>query len=142
MKGYIQIYTGNGKGKTTATLGLALRAAGAGKKIFIAQFVKGKTYNEMVAIRKFLPQITIKIFGLGCCLIRESSTKDTEAARKGLKKVKDSIACGKYDLVILDEIFIAIHLELLSNQEVIETLKKKKIMWKWFLRGGMLQAKS
>jgi len=126
MKGYIQIYTGNGKGKTTATLGLALRAAGAGKKIFIAQFVKGKTYNEMVAIRKFLPQITIKIFGLGCCLIRESSTKDTEAARKGLKKVKDSIACGKYDLVILDEIFIAIHLELLSNQEVIETLKKKK----------------
>lgn len=126
MKGYIQIYTGNGKGKTTAALGLALRAAGAGKKIFIAQFVKGKTYNEMVAIRKFLPQITIKKFGLGCCLIRESSTKDTEAARKGLKKVKDSIASGKYDLVILDEIFIAIHLRLLSNQEVIETLKKKK----------------
>ncbi len=59
-KGYIQVYTGNGKGKTTAALGLALRAAGAGKKILFAQFVKGKVYSEMIAIKKYLPQIEIK----------------------------------------------------------------------------------
>jgi len=87
-EGYIHIYTGNGKGKTTAALGLALRAAGAGKKVFFAQFVKGKSYNEMLCIRTFLPQITIKKFGLGCLLIREPSAKDIAAAEKVLQTVK------------------------------------------------------
>ena len=64
MKGYMHIYTGNGKGKTTAAFGLSLRAAGAGKKVFIAQFVKGKNYSEIEAIQKYIPEITIKQFGL------------------------------------------------------------------------------
>lgn len=60
MKGYIQVYTGNGKGKTTAAFGLALRAEGAGLKVFIGQFVKGKTYNENIAIDSYLKNITVK----------------------------------------------------------------------------------
>ena len=70
MKGYIHIYTGNGKGKTTAAFGLSLRAAGAGKKVFIAQFVKGKTYAEIEAVRKYLPAITLKQYGLGCFIVK------------------------------------------------------------------------
>lgn len=60
MKGYIHVYTGNGKGKTTAALGLALRAAGAGKKVYFAQFVKGKIYSEIEAINRYMPEVTIK----------------------------------------------------------------------------------
>lgn len=64
-KGYIQIYTGNGKGKTTATLGLTLRAAGASKKVFFAQFVKGQIYSEVKAIQKYLPMVSIRQYRLG-----------------------------------------------------------------------------
>ena len=60
MKGYIQVYTGNGKGKTTAALGLAIRALGAGKKVFIGQFAKSKQYSELETINKLLTDITIK----------------------------------------------------------------------------------
>jgi len=60
MKGYIHVYTGNGKGKTTAALGLTLRAAGAGKKVYFGQFVKGKIYSEIEAINRYMPEVTIK----------------------------------------------------------------------------------
>lgn len=87
MKGYIQVYTGNGKGKTTAALGLALRAIGAGKKVFFAQFVKGKPYFEMEAINEFLPTIKIKQYGLGCFIVENPTQKDVEAAQSGLKEI-------------------------------------------------------
>ncbi len=66
MKGYIHVYTGNGKGKTTAAIGLSVRAVGAGKKVFFAQFVKGQIYSEVKTIQQFLPQIIIKQYGLDC----------------------------------------------------------------------------
>lgn len=70
MKGYIQVYTGNGKGKTTAAFGLALRAAGAGMKVFIAQFVKGRPYSEIEAVRQYLPGIAIRQYGRGCFIVK------------------------------------------------------------------------
>ena len=69
MKAYIHVYTGNGKGKTTAAFGLALRAVGAGMKVFIGQFVKGKTYNENITIAQYLKNITLKQYGLGCFIV-------------------------------------------------------------------------
>jgi len=66
MKGYIHVYTGNGKGKTTAAIGLAMRAIGAGKKVFFAQFVKGMIYSEVKTIHKLAPDIAIKQYGLEC----------------------------------------------------------------------------
>jgi cob(I)alamin adenosyltransferase len=66
MRGYIQVYTGNGKGKTTAALGLALRAAGAGLKVFIGQFAKGAEYSEIKALRKLAPEIILKQYGRRC----------------------------------------------------------------------------
>jgi len=125
MKGYIQVYTGNGKGKTTAALGLALRAAGAGKKVYFAQFVKGKAYSEIKAIRKYLPDITIKQYGRGCFIVKEPTSEDIEAARNGLYTVAEIVESGKYDLVVLDEATIAIYYELFSVSELIGVLLRK-----------------
>jgi len=125
MQGYIQIYTGNGKGKSTAAFGLALRAAGAGKKTFIAQFVKGKIYSELEAIRKFIPLITIKQYGRGCFIKQQPVQEDIDVARAGLKEVKEIIHSGEHDLVILDEANIALYYNLFTSNELITILKSK-----------------
>ncbi|MFA5194964.1 MAG: cob(I)yrinic acid a,c-diamide adenosyltransferase [Bacteroidales bacterium] len=118
-------YTGNGKGKTTAAFGLALRAAGAGKNVYIAQFVKGKTYSEIKALRKYLPQITVEQFGRGCFIINEPTKEDIDAAQKGLQIVKNNLQNGLYNLVILDEIFIAVYFKLISIDELRELINQK-----------------
>lgn len=125
MKGYIQVYTGNGKGKTTAAFGLALRAAGAGKKVYFAQFVKGKIYSEIKAVRQHLPAVTIKQFGRGCLIVKEPASEDILAARAGLDEVAGIITSGKYDLVVLDEATIAIYYGLFSVNELTGVLQKK-----------------
>ncbi len=125
MKGYIHVYTGNGKGKTTAALGLALRAVGAGKKVFIAQFIKGKPYSEIEAIARFLPGINLRQYGRGCFIFHKPEEEDIAAAKHGLAEVEEIIAEGKYDVVILDEACIAVYYRLFSVQELINILKKK-----------------
>jgi cob(I)alamin adenosyltransferase len=125
MKGYIQVYTGNGKGKTTAAFGLALRAAGAGKQVFIAQFVKGQEYSEITAVREFLPTVTVKQYGLDCFIVDTPTQADIDIARKGLEEVSAIIASGEYDIVILDEANIAIFYKLFTAAELIEILKSK-----------------
>ncbi|HPR19656.1 MAG TPA: cob(I)yrinic acid a,c-diamide adenosyltransferase [Proteiniphilum sp.] len=125
MRGYLHIYTGNGKGKSTAAFGLALRAAGAGMRIYIAQFVKGRNYSEITAVREHLPQITIRQFGKGCFIVEKPTEKDVDAAREGLAVVFEVLTSGQYDLVILDEATIAIYYDLFTVSELIEILKKR-----------------
>jgi cob(I)alamin adenosyltransferase len=125
MKGYIQVYTGNGKGKTTAAFGQALRAQGAGLKVFIGQFVKGKTYNENEAISKYLKNITVKQYGLGCFIVDAPTDKDMMAAQKGLVEIKKVIHSGKYDMVIMDEVNIALYYKLFDIDEIVELMKSK-----------------
>ena len=124
MKGYIHLYTGNGKGKTTAAFGLALRAVGAGKRVFIAQFVKGMHYAELDAIKRF-PEIELKQYGLDCFIVNEPTQEDIDAARKGLKEVSQIIANNSVNMLILDEICIALHYHLFEVAEVLELLKNK-----------------
>lgn len=124
MKGYIHLYTGNGKGKTTAAFGLALRAVGAGKRVFIAQFVKGMHYAELDAIKRF-PEIELKQYGLDCFIVNEPTQEDIDAARVGLKEVSQIIADNSVNMLILDEICIALHYHLFEIAEVIELLKNK-----------------
>ncbi|MDD2642903.1 MAG: cob(I)yrinic acid a,c-diamide adenosyltransferase [Bacteroidales bacterium] len=126
MKGYVQVYTGNGKGKTTAALGLALRATGAGKKVFIAQFIKGRTYSEITAINNYLPAVIIKQYGMGCFIVNKPCLEDIEAAKKGLEHVSEVIASGEYDLIVLDEACIAIYYELFTVEELIRAISRKK----------------
>lgn len=125
MKSYIQVYTGNGKGKTTAAFGLALRAVGAGKKVYFAQFVKGKTYSEIEAVQKFLPLITIKQYGLGCFIVREPTPDDIQSAGDGLVEVTAIMQSGDYDLVVLDEANIAVFYKLFTVNELILAIQKR-----------------
>lgn len=126
MKGYIHVYTGNGKGKTTAALGLALRAVGAGKKVYFAQFVKGKIYSEIDAINRYIPEITVKQYGRGCFIVNEPTLEDIQAAKEGLEEVGAVIRSGKYDVVVLDEATIALHYKLFSVEELIAVLQEKR----------------
>ncbi len=119
----IHVYTGNGKGKTTAAFGLALRAAGAGKTIFIAQFVKGMPYAEIEAVIKFLPMITIRQYGLDCFIVNKPTPKDIDAARNGLEEVRQIIQSGAYDMIVLDEANIAIYYKLFSLEELISVIQ-------------------
>jgi len=123
MKGYIHVYTGNGKGKTTAAFGLALRAEGAGLKVFIGQFVKGKTYNENIAIARYLKNITVKQYGLGCFIVNTPTEDDIKAAGEGLDEMRKIIQNGKHDLVIMDEVNIALYYKLFDISKLIEIMK-------------------
>ena len=125
MKGYIQIYTGNGKGKTTAAIGLSVRAVGAGKKVFFAQFVKGRIYSEVKAIQNLLPSITVKQYGLEYFINKNPTQADIDMARKGFDEVSEIIASGQYNVVVLDEANIAIYYHLFTIEELIDVLKKK-----------------
>ncbi len=125
MQGYIQVYTGNGKGKTTAALGLALRAMGAGLKVYIAQFVKGATYNEIKAMRSHLPELTLQQFGRRGFIHNKPSPSDIKIAQRGLREVTRIIQSGTYDVVILDEITIALFYEMFPLSDVIKILTEK-----------------
>ncbi|MDR0303902.1 MAG: cob(I)yrinic acid a,c-diamide adenosyltransferase [Chitinispirillales bacterium] len=125
MNGYIQVYTGNGKGKTTAALGAALRAVGAGMKVFIAQFVKGREYCEIFAARNFLPAVTIKQYGLDFFITHVPTQADVDIAVKGLKEISKIILSNEYDMVILDEANIAVYYNLFTSTQLISILKNK-----------------
>ena len=125
MKGYVQVYTGNGKGKTTASLGLALRAAGAGLSVFIAQFVKGRHYSEIDALKSLSDAITIEQYGMPTFIIGTATEEDIASARAGLENVKDIIASGKYDLVILDEANVATSLGLFTVDDLLSAIDLK-----------------
>ncbi len=126
MKGFVHVYTGNGKGKTTAALGLAVRAAGAGKKVFFAQFVKGLDYAEIDAVRRYLPTIVIRQYGQGCFIVEMPTQSDIDAARNGLKEVTELLASGEYDVMVLDEACIALYYNLFSVTELLESLNKRR----------------
>ena len=119
----IQIYTGNGKGKTTASLGLALRASGAGLKVYIGQFVKGKNYSELKALKK-IKHIKVEQFGRGCFIKKSPNLRDIVLAKNGLTRVKKIISRRTFNVVILDEINIALKLGLLELNDIISLLKK------------------
>jgi len=119
----IQVYTGNGKGKTTAAIGLALRAAGAGKKVYICQFCKGRCYNEIKALKK-LKKIKVEQFGRRCFINKSIEKIDIQMAHVGLKAAFKNIRKEKYQLVILDEINVAVKLGLIPLSDLIKLIKQ------------------
>lgn len=125
MKGYIHVYTGNGKGKTTAALGLAVRALGAGKKVYIGQFAKSNHYSELETIDKLLKDITIRQFGMGCFIFEKPKENDILAAQAGLKEIIRIIESDEYDVIILDEANIAVYYNLITVNQLIEAISKR-----------------
>jgi cob(I)alamin adenosyltransferase len=122
FKGYIQIYTGNGKGKTTAAIGLAIRAAGAGLKVLFTQFVKGDRYSEIKAFDRYNDLITVEQYGTDCFIFGEPSEEDVTAARDGLAKVREHFLKSEYQVVILDEANIALHYKLFTVEELLDVI--------------------
>ncbi|HPC37084.1 MAG TPA: cob(I)yrinic acid a,c-diamide adenosyltransferase [Candidatus Marinimicrobia bacterium] len=125
MQGLIQVYTGDGKGKTTAALGLALRAAGAGLKVFIGQFLKGAEYSEIKALRQLAPGIEIKQYGRRCFIKDKPDEEDIRLAQNGLREMESVIQSGDYNLVILDEANIAVYYNLFSVDELLKVVQNR-----------------
>ncbi|MBN2242785.1 MAG: cob(I)yrinic acid a,c-diamide adenosyltransferase [Acidobacteria bacterium] len=124
-KGYVQVYTGNGKGKTTAAFGLALRAAGAGLPVFIAQFAKGGDYSEIRAFRRFEGLITLKQYGSGSFIHGKPAEGDIRAAQKALSEIREVFVAGRYKVVILDEVNIATFFDLISVDDLVALIEGK-----------------
>lgn len=131
QRGYIQIYTGNGKGKTTASLGLAMRALGRNWKVLVIMFTKGgDNYGELASFRNLSPDIqnnlTIEQAGLDRIVYASNKSDDDEKEiKRGWEIAKKAIENNEYQLIILDEINIVIDLEILDIDEVVEVLKNK-----------------
>jgi cob(I)alamin adenosyltransferase len=124
--GLVQVYTGNGKGKTTAAFGLALRAVGRGLKVYVIQFIKGGfDYGELYVVDK-LPNLKLKAFGTGKFITEKPAGKeDVKLAEEALALAEAVVRSGKYDIVILDEINVALHLGLIKTEKVLELMKNR-----------------
>ncbi len=124
-KGYVQVYTGDGKGKTTAAIGLALRAAGAGLNVFIGQFIKSGKYSEIKALERFSGSITCRQFGKGCWIRGKPSEEDGRLAREGFEEVRKIVQNGEYDVVVLDEADVAVLFGLFGVEELLALIDMK-----------------
>ncbi len=124
-KGCVHVYTGNGKGKTTAALGLALRAAGAGLRVFFTQFIKKGRYSEIKALEKFGRAVEVHQFGRGCFIRRNPEKADIELAVKGLRVVEEKMLSGDFDIVIMDEANCAVKAGLFTVERLLELILKR-----------------
>jgi len=124
-KGIIHVYTGPGKGKTTAALGLGLRASGAGFKVHMLQFMKGRRYSEIDAIEN-IPNFTISQHGRDEFVSKENPEQiDIDLAKDGFEEAKKFVKSGKYDVVILDEINVAVDYNLIPVDDVLKLIEEK-----------------
>ena len=126
-RGLIQVYTGDGKGKTTCALGLALRAVGQGLKVFMVQFMKGRETGEVkAAAARLAPEMTLRPFGRpGLVNLRGPAPEDLALVREAWDLARQVIAAGAHDLVILDEINLALTFNLLPMEEVFQVLRQR-----------------
>ena len=147
MQGYIQVYTGNGKGKTTAAIGLAIRALGAGKRILFLQFMKSKVYSEHAILETLSDNLTLETTGKPFFIVKEGMLSKAELAKwgddvvvfppgkpptdylalmkAGVARAKEAVASGAYDIVILDEINVALFFGLIPLPDVQDVLASK-----------------
>ncbi|MBI3606359.1 MAG: cob(I)yrinic acid a,c-diamide adenosyltransferase [Nitrospirae bacterium] len=128
-RGLVLVYTGDGKGKTTAAFGLALRAAGRGFRVHVIQFIKGAMETgEIDLIAKALPSITVERVGKGFTWRRDvvpTFEDHVAAARDGLARAREAVTAGTYQVVILDEINVALKKKLLETNDVLDVLDRR-----------------
>lgn len=125
-KGLVQVYTGNGKGKTSAAFGSALRAVGRGLRVYVIQFIKGGfDYGELY-IAKQIPRLKLTAFGRGKFITETPpSNRDVHLAREAFEFAKKTVDSGKYDIVVLDEINVVVNLRMIGVDEVIQLVRNK-----------------
>jgi cob(I)alamin adenosyltransferase len=126
-RGYIQVYTGNGKGKTTAALGQAIRSAGSGLRTFIIQFMKEYPYSEISGLEPLADAITLEQYGGDAFVYKGEPPGEDEKvkAARALARAVEVMAAGSHDVVVLDEVCVAIYFELITTADVLEVLDAK-----------------
>jgi cob(I)alamin adenosyltransferase len=126
-KGYVQVYTGNSKGKSTAALGLAFRAMGRGLKTYVGQFMKGQKYGELKSAEMCQPYITIEQYGKDTFIHVKNPplAEDVQMAQEGLAKAKKVMLSGEYDIIVFDEINTAHFFNLITTEEMLDVIKSK-----------------
>lgn len=124
-KGYIEVYTGNGKGKTTAAFGVAVRMLGAGYRVYIGQFLKKGLYSEIKGFAKWGDAICITQYGSGEFIRNNPEANDRKLAENGLIECREAMLSGKYDLIVLDEINVALYMGILPLNDVLRLIKDK-----------------
>ncbi len=126
-KGYVQVYTGNSKGKTTAALGLAFRAMGRGLKTYIGQFMKGQHYGELEAAKMVHPYMTIEQYGKDTFIHVQNPPlgEDVRREQKGLARAIAAMLSGEYDIIIFDEIITAHYFHLVSLEDMLAIIANK-----------------
>jgi len=136
-QGYIQVYTGNGKGKSTAAIGLAVRAAGAGLTSYIIQFMKEYPYSELNTLKKLDQWITIEQVGNDSFVYKKElpSDREIQKALNALKKVEDLMVNKSFDLIILDEVLVTVYFKLLTTEEIVSVIHKKPAELELILTG-------
>jgi len=125
MKGYVQVYTGDGKGKTTAAIGLAIRALGAGWRVFFAQFLKAGEYSEHKALAQFSDHLTIKTYGRNVFIKGEPEEEDRRLAQEAYQEIAEIVASGHHRLVILDEANVAVHYGLITVDQILDLIDRR-----------------
>jgi cob(I)alamin adenosyltransferase len=125
MKGYVQVYTGNGKGKTTASLGLIMRALGHDFKVYVGQFMKGQKYGELNVLEKL--GVLVERFGTETCILSPDDITDLDIikAKEGYKRVEEVLLSKEYDIVILDEINVSTFFNLITPEEILHLIDIK-----------------
>lgn len=121
LKGYVHVYTGDGKGKTTAALGLSVRAACAGLRVFIGQFLKGTPVSEL-KLKEFFRNIEIVQYGTSQFVVGRPSEEQIKKAKEGLRDARERLISGRYDVVVLDELCVAIYFGFFSREEIEDLL--------------------
>lgn len=125
-KGYLQVYTGDGKGKTTAAIGLAVRAAGAGLKVLFVQFIKGDRYSEIKALEALGDTITVRQYGLGRFIKGEPAPEDVQAAQRGLAETRAMMGkASGLDVVVLDEANVAVTCGLFDTEALLAVIDSR-----------------
>ena len=125
-QGLVMVITGDGKGKTTSSFGQALRAVGQDLKVCIIQFMKGRDYGEVMAVKKFLPAIQLYQYGLDSFVMRDNPAQvDKELAMEGLEKAEEILNSNEFDMLILDEINVAVEFDLVPEERVLAMIKNK-----------------
>lgn len=123
-KGYVHIYTGNGKGKTTAAFGVVLRMTMIGRQVYVGQFVKGMKYSE-TKLSEYFDTMSIEQYGLDCFIETAPKDEDFKRAQEGFDKALKAVKNSQYGLVVLDEIFIAHYYKMLSTKDLIRLISEK-----------------
>jgi len=122
-KGYFQVYTGDGKGKTTAVLGLTVRAVGAGMRVYIGQFLKTSVTSEAKSLVGHFPEVTVEEYGNCRSMSIGSADEGEDGKPSAFERIAAVLLSGEYDMVVLDEINIAVYFNLISEQEALELIE-------------------